>query len=84
MFCWQAASLGNVLGDISNPLLVLPLQPSSSPAVFSGERDESDVARASNVVGAGYKAFEESVLEKMRKVSNCSGLCLLNLDLIYY
>ncbi|KAL3843338.1 hypothetical protein ACJIZ3_000741 [Penstemon smallii] len=60
---------GNVLGDLSNPLLVLPLLPTSSPSVFSAERNESDGPKMSNVVGVGYQAFEESVLEKLKKAA---------------
>ncbi|KAG8364429.1 hypothetical protein BUALT_Bualt19G0127900 [Buddleja alternifolia] len=63
------AATGNVLGDLSNPLLVLPLQPASSPAVFRAERDESDGPKLSNLVGAGYQAFEESVLDKLKKAA---------------
>lgn len=73
----QVAALGKVLGSLSNPLLVLPLKPSQttaspvfSPPVFSGVRDdvETDEPKLSNLVGAGYQAFEDSVLEKMKKV----------------
>lgn len=67
------AATGIVLGDISNPLFVEPLQPASSPAIFSTEKNEADGPRLSNLVGAGYQDFENSVLEKMmKKVSNCS------------
>ncbi|KAL3845810.1 hypothetical protein ACJIZ3_003213 [Penstemon smallii] len=60
---------GNVLGDLWNPLLVLPLLPTSSPSVFGAERNESDGPKLGNVVGAGYRAFEESVLEKLKKAA---------------
>lgn len=77
MFCWflkenlflQVAAVGNLLGDRMNPLLVLPLQPASSEAFFSAKRRvESDGPKLSNLVGAGYQAFEESVLDKLKKV----------------
>ncbi|CAA3021599.1 dnaJ homolog subfamily C member 17 [Olea europaea subsp. europaea] len=49
------AAIGNVLGDLSNPLLVLPLQPASSPVNFGVEANiESDGPKLSNLVGAGY------------------------------
>ncbi|CAA3016291.1 dnaJ homolog subfamily C member 17-like [Olea europaea var. sylvestris] len=64
------AATGNVLGDLSNPLLVLPLQPASSPVNFGVEANtESDVPKLSNLVGAGYQAFEESVLDKLKKAA---------------
>ncbi|XP_047938527.1 dnaJ homolog subfamily C member 17 [Salvia hispanica] len=63
------AATGHVLGDLSNPLLVVPLQPGSSPAVFSAEKNEPDGPKLSNLVGAGYQDFENSVLEKMKKAA---------------
>lgn len=48
---------------------MLPLQPASSPVNFGVEANtESDVPKLSNLVGAGYQAFEESVLDKLKKV----------------
>ncbi|KNA13325.1 hypothetical protein SOVF_116010 [Spinacia oleracea] len=44
-----------VIGDLSNPLLVLPLQPFNPTP--------------SNVVGAGFQAFEASILDKLRKAA---------------
>ncbi|XP_073124794.1 uncharacterized protein [Henckelia pumila] len=61
------AATGNVLGDLSNPLLVLPLQTASTPSGFSAERNEPGSPKLSNLVGAGYQAFEESVLDKLMK-----------------
>lgn len=63
------AATGNVLGNLSNPLLVLPLQPASSPVVFTAEKNEPEGPKLSNLVGAGYHAFENSVLEKMKKAA---------------
>ncbi|CAI9786419.1 unnamed protein product [Fraxinus pennsylvanica] len=64
------AAIGNVLGDLSNPLLVLPLQPASTPVNFRVEANiESDGPKLRNLVGAGYLAFEESVLDKLKKAS---------------
>ncbi|XP_055823358.1 uncharacterized protein LOC129891903 isoform X3 [Solanum dulcamara] len=64
------ASRGNVLGDLSNPLLIVPLQP-PMPSPFSNteKNGESEGPSLSNLVGAGYQKFEDSVLEKMRKAA---------------
>lgn len=62
------AATAIVLGDLSNPLLVMPLQPASSPATFAAERNESDGPKI-NLVGSGYQAFEDSVLEKLKKAA---------------
>ncbi|KAH6803518.1 DNAJ heat shock N-terminal domain-containing protein [Perilla frutescens var. frutescens] len=59
-----AAATGNVLGDLSNPLLVVPLQP---PAVFSAEK--YDGPKLSDFVGAEYQNREKSVLEKLLKAA---------------
>ncbi|XP_073292796.1 uncharacterized protein [Primulina huaijiensis] len=64
---FAVAATGNVLGDLSNPLLVLPLQTASTPSGFSAERNEPDGPKLSNLVGRGYQAFEESVLDKLMK-----------------
>ncbi|XP_057805920.1 uncharacterized protein LOC131020895 [Salvia miltiorrhiza] len=63
------AATGNVLGDLSNPLLVVPLQPASSPAVFSAEKNEREDPKLGNLVGAGYQDYEDSVLEKMKRAA---------------
>ena len=57
-----------MLGDLSNPLLVLPLQPVSSVEMPSAERSPEH-NRLDNLVGAGYQAFEDSILKKLQKVS---------------
>lgn len=54
-------------GHLSNPLLVLPLQSSMATEAPSAPRSaEPDTLR--NLVGAGYAAFEDSVLLKLQKV----------------
>ncbi|CAK9316011.1 unnamed protein product [Citrullus colocynthis] len=60
------ASTRSVLGDLSNPLLVLPLQPVSSVEIPSAERSPEH-NRLNNLVGAGYQAFEDSILKKLQK-----------------
>ncbi|GAA0152994.1 chaperone [Lithospermum erythrorhizon] len=66
------AVTGEVLGDLSNPLFIMPLQsaqPSASPPVSNAQKvAETDGPKLSNLVGSGYQAFEESVLEKLKKV----------------
>ncbi|XP_019184946.1 PREDICTED: dnaJ homolog subfamily C member 17 isoform X2 [Ipomoea nil] len=68
-----AAACGNVLGDLSNPLLVVPLVPSNppyaSPPFSSASKEEPNGPAFTNLVGAGYKSFEDAVLEKMRKAA---------------
>ncbi|KAK4372358.1 hypothetical protein RND71_007742 [Anisodus tanguticus] len=66
------ASCGNVLGDLSNPLLIVPLQPVQPPTpspFFNAEKyEEPEGPSLSNLIGARYQKFEDSVLEKMRKI----------------
>ncbi|XP_027087792.1 uncharacterized protein [Coffea arabica] len=65
------AAVGNVLGSLSNPLLVLPLKPAQTTPIFSCAQDgvEPDEPKLNNLVGAGYQAFEDSVLDKLRKAA---------------
>ncbi|KAJ8565770.1 hypothetical protein K7X08_008346 [Anisodus acutangulus] len=67
------ASCGNVLGDLSNPLLIVPLKPVQPPTpspFFNAEKyEEPEGPSLSNLIGAGYQKFEDSVLEKMRKAA---------------
>ncbi|KAK8942602.1 hypothetical protein KSP39_PZI009110 [Platanthera zijinensis] len=63
-----AQSMG---GHIANPLLVLPLEPivpnfSSNSSVNQGESEFS------NVVGAGFEAYEAFVMKKLQEVNVCS------------
>ncbi|XP_074312888.1 uncharacterized protein LOC141648257 [Silene latifolia] len=65
------AATGVLIGDLSNPLLVLPLQPVNPMASVRAQepvatKDETPIG---NVVGAGYQAFENSVLEKLKKAA---------------
>ncbi|KAF6135686.1 hypothetical protein GIB67_028257, partial [Kingdonia uniflora] len=66
------ASLGCVFGDLSNPLLVLPLHKGSateSQNVFAvGNHAEVDDNELNNLVSAaGHKAKEDSILNKLLK-----------------
>ncbi|XP_048336162.2 uncharacterized protein LOC107427382 [Ziziphus jujuba] len=64
------AATGNLSGDLSNPLLVLPLQPLHPTAATevptapkSAEPDHS------HLVGAAYQSFEDAVLKKLQKAA---------------
>lgn len=63
------AATGTVSGHLSNPLLVLPLQPPivAETPIVPPESAEPD--KLNNLVGAGYAAFEDSVLMKLRKAA---------------
>lgn len=54
-------------GDLSNPLLVLPYQPATAAEVPTVRRSV-EAEQLNHLVGAGFQAFEDSVLEKLRKV----------------
>ncbi|XP_042501898.1 dnaJ homolog subfamily C member 17-like [Macadamia integrifolia] len=65
------AALETVCGDLSNPLLVLPLQPVEttefSTASHAKIHMEPHGPKLNNLVGAGYQAYENSILEKLQK-----------------
>ncbi|KAI3960663.1 hypothetical protein MKX01_003837 [Papaver californicum] len=65
------AALKGVCGDLSNPLLVLPLQ-KTGQTEFSNVSPFKKVEEPVepiliNLVGAGHQAKEDSILEKLRK-----------------
>ncbi|GLT54950.1 hypothetical protein SLA2020_281080 [Shorea laevis] len=62
------AATGSACGHLSNPLLVLPLQPPMATETPSAPRS-AEPHRPSNLVGAGYIAFEDSVLMKLQKAA---------------
>lgn len=64
-----AAATGSVSGDISNPLLVLPLQPDIAESEYQSVPKVVEPDPLQNLVGAGYKAFEDSVLQKLQKAA---------------
>ncbi|KAJ4962992.1 hypothetical protein NE237_022931 [Protea cynaroides] len=67
------AALGNAFGDLSNPLLVLPLHPTAttefSTTSPAKNHVEPDGPKLNNLVGAGYQAYENSILEKLQKAA---------------
>ncbi|XP_022136338.1 dnaJ homolog subfamily C member 17-like isoform X2 [Momordica charantia] len=62
------ASTRSEFGDLSNPLLVLPLQPLFETKMPDAERPP-DLGQKNNLVGAGYQAFEDSILKKLQKAA---------------
>ncbi|KAL8150497.1 hypothetical protein V2J09_020305 [Rumex salicifolius] len=62
------AASGCLSGDLSNPLLVVPLARATAEPFSSFNKPvESDGHEINNLVGAGHQAFESSVLEKLLK-----------------
>ncbi|KAH7574824.1 hypothetical protein JRO89_XS02G0009300 [Xanthoceras sorbifolium] len=59
------AATGSLCGSLSNPLLVLPLQPAVATEFPSVQR-AAETNRINNLVGPGYHAYEDSVLQKMQ------------------
>ncbi|XP_062143305.1 uncharacterized protein LOC133851027 [Alnus glutinosa] len=62
------AATGSVCGHLSNPLLVLPLQPPKAAETSSAPRS-TEPDRLSSLVGPGYAAFEDTVLMKLQKAA---------------
>ncbi|XP_076956382.1 uncharacterized protein LOC143631508 [Bidens hawaiensis] len=62
------AATGTICGDISNPLLVVPLQPAVA-TFFSSAREPVVSQVNEELVGTGYQAFEDSVLQKLQKAA---------------
>ncbi|CAA6655956.1 unnamed protein product [Spirodela intermedia] len=66
----DVAAVHSMVGNLSNPLLVLPLQPAAT-GLSEGSpvrSAEADSPKLSNIVGLGYQAFEDSVLKKLQRV----------------
>ncbi|KAI9180503.1 hypothetical protein LWI28_005456 [Acer negundo] len=59
------AATGSVCGSLSNPLLVLPLQPVLATEFPSAQRS-AETDHISNLVGPGYQAYEDSILQKIQ------------------
>ncbi|KAF2597912.1 hypothetical protein F2Q68_00012390 [Brassica cretica] len=60
------AATRTLCGDLSNPLLVVPLQRGQTDFVTAGKTSEAEPQ--SNIVGVGYQAYEDQVMERLRKV----------------
>ncbi|KAJ0010959.1 hypothetical protein Pint_33547 [Pistacia integerrima] len=63
----MVAATGSVCGSLSNPLLVLPLQPAVATEFTSAQSCE-ETDGLNNLVGAGYQAYEDIVLQKVQMV----------------
>ncbi|XP_052478859.1 1,4-alpha-glucan-branching enzyme 2-2, chloroplastic/amyloplastic isoform X1 [Gossypium raimondii] len=61
------AATGSISRNLDNPLLVVPLKP--SVAEFPAAKKEEQSDRLSNLVGAGYQAFEDAILNKLTKAA---------------
>lgn len=62
------AATDNVLGDLSNPLLVLPFQPVETAGASSYQKSsEPEGPKSGHLFGGNHKSFEASVLDKLRK-----------------
>lgn len=72
LICWfQDAATRSHCGDLSNPLLVLPLLSSTTNSGYQFEDKQAEAdndGELNNIVGAGYHAYEDSVLKKLQKV----------------
>ncbi|CAI0407958.1 unnamed protein product [Linum tenue] len=58
-----------VLGELSNPLLVLPVQAAQANDFPPPKQQAPEFDGITNLVGAGYKAYEDSVFEKLQKAA---------------
>ncbi|XP_010256338.1 PREDICTED: dnaJ homolog subfamily C member 17-like [Nelumbo nucifera] len=66
------AATRTVCGDLSNPLLVLPLHKASATSSASSAKmheEQPDDDKLNNTVGVGHQAFEDSILMKLRKAA---------------
>ncbi|KAF3487732.1 hypothetical protein F2Q69_00056486 [Brassica cretica] len=62
------AATRTLCGDLSNPLLVVPLQ-RAAQTDFQTAKKSAEAEPQSNIVGAGYQAYEDQVMERLKKVS---------------
>ncbi|XP_050364770.1 uncharacterized protein LOC126783356 [Argentina anserina] len=62
------ASTRTMTGNMSNPLLVKPLQPVAAP-VAPPTQKSGVPDRLNNLVGSGYQSFEDAVLKKLAQAA---------------
>ncbi|CAN8252118.1 unnamed protein product [Cochlearia groenlandica] len=62
------AATRTLCGDLSNPLLVVPLQ-KASQTDFQTAKKSAEAEPQSNIVGAGYQAYEDAVMQRLRKAA---------------
>ncbi|GLJ15851.1 hypothetical protein SUGI_0261560 [Cryptomeria japonica] len=66
------AATRSTCGDISNPLLVLPLLPSATNSGYDPENKQAEAvndAALNNIVGAGYHEYEDTIIKKLQKAA---------------
>ncbi|KAL0762240.1 hypothetical protein Bca101_078391 [Brassica carinata] len=62
------AATRTLCGDLSNPLLVVPLQ-RAAQTDFQTAKKSAEAEPQSNIVGAGYQAYEDQVMERLKKAA---------------
>ncbi|XP_010493482.1 PREDICTED: dnaJ homolog subfamily C member 17-like [Camelina sativa] len=62
------AATRTLCGDLSNPLLVVPLQ-KAAQSDFQTAKKSAEAEPQSNIVGAGYQAYEDAVMQRLRKAA---------------
>lgn len=62
------AATRTLCGDLSNPLLVVPLQ-RAPQTDFTTAKKFAEAEPQSNIVGAGYQAYEDQVMERLKKAA---------------
>ncbi|XP_010421167.1 PREDICTED: dnaJ homolog subfamily C member 17 [Camelina sativa] len=62
------AATRTLCGDLSNPLLVVPLQ-KAAQSDFLTAKKSAEAEPQSNIVGAGYQAYEDAVMQRLRKAA---------------
>lgn len=65
------AATHTMSGNLSNPLLVLPLHPGGSniSSTFPKSSAETIDPKLSNIIGAGFQDYEASILKKLKKAN---------------
>uniref|UniRef100_A0A1J3IQ56 DnaJ-like protein subfamily C member 17 n=1 Tax=Noccaea caerulescens TaxID=107243 RepID=A0A1J3IQ56_NOCCA len=62
------AATRTLCGHLSNPLLVVPLQ-RAGQTDFMTAKKSAEAEPRSNIVGAGYQAYEDAVMQRLRKAA---------------
>ncbi|KAG7556236.1 RNA recognition motif domain [Arabidopsis suecica] len=62
------AATRTLCGDLSNPLLVVPLQKAAQNDFLTAKKS-AEAEPQSNIVGAGLQAYEDAVMQRLRKAA---------------
>ncbi|ESQ31909.1 hypothetical protein EUTSA_v10004704mg [Eutrema salsugineum] len=62
------AATRTLCGHLSNPLLVVPLQRAAQTDFLTAKKS-AEAEPQSNIVGAGYQAYEDAVMQRLRKAA---------------